>query len=540
MLKYLFVFFSVFVFSLVVMAQTQPKNLHSQGNHFLLVGDYTKALDAFLKDYQTDSSDANLNYKIGLCYLNLVTQKKKALSFLEKAILNFSSNENKIDLSEKKVPIDVYYYYGKALHLNFKFDEAIAYYEKYRSFLLPKQIGIIKDVDHQIEMSNNAKIFVAAPINVKIKNLGKDINSLYDDYNPAFSADEKTLIFTSNRPGIGGGKQAQNSSFGDIYISYKNKDSVWSAPFSISKNINTSGNESSIGLSADAQTLLIYKDSNGGDIYSSTLDGNDWTVPKQMGSDINSAGSETSACITPDGNTLYFVSDRTGGFGGKDIWKCVKLPNGQWGKAQNLGSKINTPYDEETPFIHPSGSVLFFSSKGHQCIGGFDVFFSMKGLDNNWEEPLNIGYPINTPDDDMFYVTSPDGKRGYYSSILSEGFGGKDIYEISMQHKKELPLVLIKGNIIPNEGGKIPINVEIVVTNNETDIVTGIYKPLLRDGSFTIIIPPGNKYTLSYQKDGMEFFTELMEVPADAAYQEIEKEIHLKPIDVFEIPPVKK
>jgi hypothetical protein len=505
----------------------------TEGNYLILEGNYGRALKTFLQAYQIDSSSANINFKIGFCYLKTISEKSKALSYLEKAVLNTTKNYVDLEPREKAAPVNAFYYYGEALHLNYKFDEAIANYEKFKSFLKPKQTDMITDVNRHIEISNNAKALVSAPINISISNLGDSINTSFPDYSPVLSADEKTIIFTSRRPGsTGGDKTDEDQFYEDIYISYKKSDSTWTTPVSISPNINTISHEASVGLSADAQTLLIYKDGNGGDIYSSNLEGDSWTYPVQLGSDINSPSWETSACLTPDGNTLYFVSDRKeGGLGGRDIWKCVKLPNGKWSKAMNLGAPVNTPYDEESPFIHPSGNVLFFSSKGHQTIGGFDIFFSTRS-EKGWEEPLNIGYPINTTDDDVFYVTSPDGKRGYYSSSSrSEGYGEKDIYMISIPERKEQPLVLIKGFILPAEGKPLPGDLEIVATNNETGIVTGVYRPLMRDGSFTIIIPPNSNFTLSYQQNGEEFYSEIMEVPADAAYQEINKEVKLKGVN---------
>lgn len=525
--------FFVISFSLSAQDKSDYREKFTEGNYLILEGNYARALSSFKDAYAIDSSSANVNFKIGFCYLKTVAQKNKALPYLEKAVLNTSKNYVDLEPREKAAPINAYYYYGEALHLNYKFDEAIANYEKFKSFLKSKQVDMIADVDRHIQISNNAKLIVPAPINVVITNLGDSINSPFPDYSPVLSADENTIIFTSRRPGsTGNDKTDQNEFYEDLYISYRKPDSSWTTPVSISPNINTITNEASLGLTADAQTLLIYKDDNGGDIYSSSLEGNNWTFPQQMGSDINTPNWETSACLTPDGNTLYFVSDRKeGGMGGRDIWKCVKLPNGKWSKAMNLGAPINTPFDEESPFIHPSGNVLFFSSKGHQTIGGFDIFFSSKS-ENGWEEPLNIGYPINTTDDDVFYVTSPDGKRGYYSSSSRpEGYGEKDIYVISIPERKEQPLVLIKGVILPAAGTTLPSDLEIVATNNETGIVTGVYKPLMRDGSFTIIIPPNSNYTLSYQKDGEEFYTETMEIPADAAYQVINRELRLKGVN---------
>ncbi len=548
MQKYTSLFLILLVFNLSTKGQDKSdyRSKFTEGNYLVLEGNYPLALRNFLEAYMIDSTNANINYKVGFCYLKSGADRGKALYYLEKAVTNTSKKYVDMEPREKAAPINAYYYYGEALHFNYKFDDAIANYEKFKSFLKPGQEDLIKDIDRHIEVSNNAKILVSAPINVKITNLGDSINSPYPDYTPVISADENTLIFTSRRPGSTGGDRADDGGFfEDIYISHRKADSTWTTPVSISPNINTNTFESNVGLTADAQTLLIYKDSNGGDIYSSTLDGENWTFPMPLESDINSPSRETSACLSPDGNTLYFVSDRKeGGMGGRDIWKCVKLPNGKWSKAMNLGAPINTQYDEESPFIHPSGNVLFFSSNGHQSIGGFDIFFSTKNDEGKWDEPLNIGYPINTTDDDVFYVTSPDGKRGYYSSSSRpEGYGEKDIYVVSIPERKEQPLVLIKGVIIPAEGTTLPSDLEIVATNNETGIVTGVYKPMQRDGSFTIIIPPGSNYTLSYQQDGQEFYSEIMDVPADAAYQEINREVRLKgvnfgqPVTVSTSPP---
>lgn len=529
-------FFLIF-FAINLTLKSQDKGDYrekfTEGNFLILEGNYNRALKNFLDAYQIDSGNANINFKIGFCYLKTVSEKSKALPYLEKAVLNTSKKYVDMEPREKAAPINAFYYYGEALHLNYKFDEAIANYEKFKSFLKAKQVSMIRDANRQIEISNNAKALVSAPMNIIISNLGDSINSPYPDFSPTLSADEGTLIFTSRRPGsTGGDKTDEDQFYEDIYVSYRKPDSTWTSPVSISPNINSFTHEASVGLTADAQTLLIYKDGNGGDIYSSTLEGDSWTYPVQLGSDINSPNWETSACLTPDGNTLFFVSDRKeGSIGGRDIWKCVKLPNGKWSRAVNVGEPVNTPYDEESPFIHPSGNILFFSSKGHKTIGGFDIFFSTKG-ESGWDPPMNIGYPINTTDDDVFYVTSPDGKRGYYSSSSRpEGYGEKDIYMITIPERKEQPLVLIKGYIVPAAGTTLPSDLEIVATNNETGIVTGVYKPLMRDGSFTIIIPPNSNFTLSYQKDGEEFYSEIMEVPADAAYQEINREVKLKSVN---------
>ena len=508
------------------------KKNFSEGSFLMLEENYPMALKKILTAYQIDPSNANVNYKLGLCYLKSISHKQKAIKPLELAALNVSEKYVDMDPSERKAPVNAYYYLGIAYHLIYRFDEAIANFEKFKSFISPKQKDIITDVNNQIAMCDNAKRIVGAPLNVIVTNLGDSVNSPYPDYGPVISADESMLIFTSRKPGsTGGDKTPDNQFYEDIYICYKKADGTWSSPSSISSNVNTYGNEAAIGLSADGQQLFIYRDDYGdGNIYMSMMDGYSWTIPVKMGSDINTKAWEPSACISADGNTLYFVSDRKGGIGGRDIWKCVKLPNGQWSLASNLGPSINTPKDEDAPFIHPDGITLFFSSNGHKTIGGFDIFFSAKNPENSWEEPINIGYPVNTTGDDIFYVTSPDGKRGYYSSAKNVGYGEKDIYMITSPEATEIPLTLIKGVIILPQGQQLPDDIEIVVTNNETGANEGRFHPIKRNGSFTLIIPPNSNYKVSYNVGDTEFYSEDIFVPADAAYKEIDKAIELKPV----------
>ncbi len=527
-------FFSILTFS--SFAQLGEKTVlnmlyntkFTEGNYLILEENYPQALKVFLEAYKIDSTNSNINYKIGYCYLKTESSKALSLHYLAKGVKNTTKNYGDLDRDEKIAPINAFYFYGRALHLNYKFDEAIANYEKFKSFLSPgKHSDLIKDVNRQIEISKYAKQAVTTPVNFVIKNMGDSINSAYPDYSSVISADENTIIFTSRRPGSTGGDITDDGQFyEDIYVCYKKKDGTWTSPKSISPNINTSEHEASVGLIADGQTVLIYKDANGGDIYTSHLDGDNWTFPEPMGSDINSTSWETSACLTPDNNTLYFVSNRQGGYGGRDIYTCTKLPNGKWSKAVNVGPPINTEYDEESPFIHPSENILFFSSTGHAAnMGGFDIFFSER-TDKGWGEPQNFGYPVNTTDDDLYFEYSPDGKRGYYSSSLqADGLGEKDIYTVSTPERKEQALVLIKGLIIPYPGDPMPSDIEIIATNNESGLI-GRYLPLMRDGSFVIIIPPNSKYNISYQQGGEEFKGEEIG-PFEPVYQEIHKEIHL-------------
>ena len=517
--------------SQIVFAQKGDYNeKFTQGNFLILEENYTEALKEFLGAYAIDSTNANINYKVGFCYMKSSSEKAKATHFLEKACQNVSHNYTDLEPREKKAPENAYYFLAQAYHLNYRFDEAIDYFKKFKAIVGPKNKNLNKDIDHRIEVCTNGKEFYSTPTRVDIINLGDSINTQYSEYAPVITADESMLIFTSRRPGSTGGEQGLDGLFPeDIYVAYRKPDGTWGQPHGIGPSVNSSGNEASISLTPDGQQLFIYKDDNGGDIFVTHLEGDNWSTPEPLGGDINSKGWETHACLSADQNTLYFVSDRAGGYGGRDIYKCVKLPNGKWSKASNLGPTINTEYDEDSPFIHPNKVDLFFSSRGHKTMGGFDIFVSTLRPDSNkWSEPLNLGYPINTTDDDVFFVATPDGKRAYYSSARPGGFGEKDIYMIKFQEAKaEKAVALIKGFITSADGGEIPTDIQILAYDRNSDELLGKTAPIHRTGSYTMILDLGKPYKLSYVVNGKEVATDTFDIPAGADYRTYDKPLLL-------------
>lgn len=493
---------------------------------------YDMALKNFLEAYKLDSSSANINFNVGFCYLNSSNNKSLAERYLFKSISKITKNYNADEPSEKAAPPLAYFYYGKSLHINYKFDEAMAQYDLFEK-QYAKDKKTKEDVAYFKEQTIYAKELVAAPINVKIENLGDSINTSFPEYSPVLSADEATLIYTTRRnTNVGGDRTPDGQFYEDVVVSYKDNNGKWSSPKSIGQFVNSSGHEGSINLTPDGQTLILYRDTESGNVYYSNWDGKDWSAPSSFGSDINTKYWESHACLSADNNTLYFVSDRPGGFGGRDIYRCVKLPNGAWSKATNVGPTVNTKYDEDGPFIHPDGVTLIFASNGHKSMGGFDIFFTTIEEDKKFSEPFNMGYPINTPGDDVFFVTSPDGKRGYFSSAKEGGYGEKDIYTMFIPDAKEKPLALFKGSIVPADGEKLPEELEIVVTNKETGEIVGRYKPK-ENGTFATILTPNKNYNFSYQSKGQEFYNEDVFVSNDIAYQEIKKEINLDPVNLL-------
>jgi outer membrane protein OmpA-like peptidoglycan-associated protein len=291
------------------------------------------------------------------------------------------------------------------------------------------------EVDRRLTECANGKEFKANPKPFSIVNMGSAINSPQEDFAPVLTADENEIVFTTRRQEDNTSPDVadDNKYYEDIFVAVRENGS-WKAARNIGPPVNTKYNDSNLTLSPDGSLLFIYKDEGNGDIYLCEKNKNgSWGEPTPLPGIINSSYRESSVTITPDENTLYFVSERPGGYGGSDIYVCTKDSKGEWSRVKNLGPKINTELDEDGPFISYDGKTLYFSSELHKTMGGFDIFKSelLNAEKNEWSEPENIGYPINTPDDDIYFSISKDGKRSYYSSVKNEGQGYTDIYVIT-------------------------------------------------------------------------------------------------------------
>ena len=508
----------------------------TEGSLLLEENNPTIALEYFKFAYNYDSTNANINYLLGKCYIAHPKYKHDAERYLEKAILHTTKSYEPNEPTVKKAPVISYLLLAQAYHLDYKFSQSEKILSTYELFLKPKDKRAAADVAYFKERIKYAKMYYASPQSVKITNMGDSINDVMPDYSPVLTGDERMMIFTHRgKSNVGFGELAQDGfPYEDVMVCYKKENGDWTTPGSISPYINTNGHDGAVSLTPDGQTLTIYKDTNGGDLYYSTFDGNDWSMPVPYGSNINSEYWEPSACLSRDGNTLYFVSDRPDGIGGRDIWKCVKLPTGQWSLATNLGPNINTPYDEESPFMGADGITFYFSSKGHQSMGGFDIMWSVIDDDGQFSLPINMEYPINTTDDDLYLVASPDNKRLYYASAHESNdkifnHGEKDIYMISYDKGISNDLALFKGQIKPGPCDSLPIDIAIIVTNSSSGEIVGTYRPQHVTGAFTVVLPLGSKYNFSYQQSGTEIYTESIDVTNDYSYDEIKKDLKLKP-----------
>lgn len=508
--------------------EAEFKKVYPVANAQLAAGQTSQGLKNFLALIDLSPRNANVNYKIGTAYLGLNGEKQKAVPYLERAAAS-TSDSYKDNFKETNAPVDAFFYLGRAYHLNLEFDKAIAAYKQYLSK------GEIYDEEEKaaikllVQNCQNAKLIVESPLSATTEPIGKNINSAFDEYAAVVDAAESTLIFTSRRPtSTGGLTDLDGKYFEDIYIAFKDSTGVWGSPNSIGTQINTDGHEASISLSADGNELYIYRDDIGdGNIYVSKRAGNSWAEPIKLNANINSTFRESHVSVSADGQLLYFTSDRSG-YGEMDIFRSRRLPSGEWGVAENLGSRINTKFEEDAPFIHPDGKTLFFSSKGHNSMGGFDIFFSILQDDGKWSSPFNLGFPMNTPDDDYFFVMSPDGKRAYYSSTSVDGLGGKDLYMVKLDSDREDPVTVYRGAILEDESGNLPKNVVITVNDLSTGELFGVYRPRADNGRFIFILEPGRSYEVSYEANGYLLSSETLVVPQETAYREVNRAVQLK------------
>lgn len=380
-------------------------------------------------------------------------------------------------------------------------------------------------------------------VRIEIEALGSAINSDFDDYAPVITADGEYMYFTSRRPFTDREKKRNKESSENIYEAiWDDVEKEWlpaeplQSPINLPKRFN-----SNVAISNDGQRLLKYQDDGygNGDIYETYLSGNTWSTPVSLGPVINSDSHESSASIAPDGRTIYFVSDRKGGVGKRDIWKATKDKDGNWTDAENLGKTINTSKNEEAVFIHPDGKTLYFSSQGHNSIGGYDIFKSEMKADGTWGTPINMGEPINTPDNDLFFVLKADGITGFYASERNGGV--KDIYEIRLipivkegEKKQTGPkLTVFKGVISDGETG-LPLEATIEVTDNEKNEVIATYSSNSESGKYLISLPSGKNYGINVNADGYLFSSHSFDLTNDSIsdYKEVKKDIGLDKLKI--------
>ncbi len=474
----------------------QDKQLLLKADKAFDFGDFLSALKIYESLYLLDSTDNETNFKLGVCNFEIKKYRVKSKKYFDK-------------VSPADFP-EVNYYLGRLNHLLKQYDRAIYCYTQYKYFGGDNDYSR-KEIDDLIEKCHTASLFETTPDKtILIKNLGPIVNSEYAEYAPLIPAEENFMIFTSRRKNpIWQKTDPTGDYFEDIYISKKDSSTGnWTTPIMLDTNINTATHDACTGLSADGEKLLLYrtsKDSKSGDIYESFYSDKKWSNPELLSSIVNSPEYlETSACYSPNGNIIFFSSNRPGGYGGKDLYLVRKLLNGKWGKPFNLGPAINTEYDEDAPFVHPLGNILYFSSEGHKNMGGFDIFKSTFDEKGNFAEPENLGSPINTVDDDIFFVMNTGAFQGYLSSEREGGYGLQDIYSVSFP-VATIPLNVYNIHVV-DESNSVIKDVELKVINLENESTYGVYKANDRTGKILLISQKNKEYRIIIDAPGYERF----------------------------------
>ncbi len=487
----------------------------------LATKDYRQAIPVYLElDKLTPNDPAN-HYALGLCYTQ-VGEPQKALPYLKSAIESKSQD----------VPNKVHFWYGKSLHLNGKFDEAITELNDFRQ--TDNNVEMVTEAAKLVMQCNVAKALTSKPEDVFIQSVN-EINTPATEYGPVISADESVLIYTTIKKNTAAGTAAAVKEYEDVMVTRKN-GSQWGVsqsagiPTPVTNGVRS--NIGSVGLSPDGQKLLVYigTTANSADIYASSLQGDKWGAPAKLGREVNSTYQESSASFTPDEKVVYFASNRPGGLGGLDIYKSEKQPDGSWGAPVNLGPTVNTKYDEEAPFIHPDKKTLYFTSNGPTAMGGTDIFKTVNEK-GKWSTPANLGSPINSVYNDSYFALSADGKKGYFSSDRPGGKGGSDIYFLGIPEELGVvALTLMKGRILAGDPAK-PVKTQIKIVDKVTnEVIKGVYNPNTKTGDYLIIFPPNRQYDMIIEAEGFKPYLVNIYVPNQDYFYELYQEILLNPV----------
>ena len=468
---------------------------------YMYEDNYSVALDYWKKAEDKDPENPNVWYNMGVCLKNSSKDRELAVEYLTKALDFTNPNYVRSDHTERTVPIDCYLELGIALRMVGKYDESTEMLNRAKEVAATNgRADLTEKTADELAITENAQKIKTQKScgRIELYNLGSVINSEYSDHSPIITCDGQTLYFTSKRPNILNSEEDEK-----IYVAHKKDNGEWSSPEMLPAPINTKGkNESVVSVSSDGNQLYFFRSGSalqGGLFVSEKTDNGAWGKPKQLNSDINTKYRESHVAIAPDGNSMYFTSDRPGGFGGLDIYVIKKLPNGKWSEPQLLPAEVNTPKDEEYPFVHPNGSTLYFNSKGHENSGGYDVFFSKINDDGSYSKAENMCSPINTHDNDICYSLSCDGKTAYIAAIREDTKGEYDIYVINDVTTEE-NLIVYTGKVRYADNA-IPKGVSVWVKDKTTGEDLGSYD-VDENGEYLCYLQPKDDYTLTFSKDG--------------------------------------
>ena len=458
--------------------------------------DWYKAIDAYKEAVKLEPDFAQAHFELGVS--SLVKEKyADALEHLEKA--------HQIGLEDYPGSV---YYLAEASFFNEKYDQAA---EMYEAFLSQGQ-GRKQQIDIaslRLRHARFAREAIKRPVAFTPVNLGANINTDRDEYLPYLTADDQLLLFTSRRPGAVDGYNSRLKDYSEDFYFCEWIDGAWTPAVNLGPPINTIENEGASFLTQDGRTIYFTAcnrpDGLGScDIYVSYKDGNGWSEPENLGPRINTPSWESQPCLSHDGTMLYFASARPGGQGGRDLWRSRKV-NGQWTEAQNLGPVVNTPGNEDAPFLHADGISLYFSSDYHPGFGSKDLFVSFQNENGEWTTPENLGYPLNTVADESNIFVSANGKRGFINSFRDGGFGRSDIYEFTLDERIRPKVATFLRGVTRDSITQTPVQAFIRLVDVESGDTIRQVLSGRSDGKFLMTLPLDRQYAAFVEAKGYLF-----------------------------------
>jgi hypothetical protein len=482
-------------------SREELRNSFYDAESWILFEAYPDALPLYLQLLRKYPDNSNFRYRIGQCYLNIPGEKAKAVSYLETAVKNIDPKYKEGRFNETGAPYDALYYLANAYRINNQPDKAIRAYQLFRKNLNP-EVYDSTVVDLQIQSCLNAKELMRMPLYVREKNLGNIINSYNNDFNPVVSDKEDLLVFS------------RNQAFYDALLYSTKVNGQWTEPVNLNEILKVDRDLFPTSISKDDKDLYLYSSADyDGIIYTTRFDEGKWAPLLKLNENINTKYWESHATISHDNKKLYFTSNRKGTYGGLDIYVSNRDSTGDWGPAVNLGPVINTSYNEETPFLSDDDKTLFFSSRGHFNMGGYDIFYSRQLDNGEWSVPLNVGYPLNSTDDDVFFKPLNQGYEGYLAKEIPGGYGKQDIYRIEIFSNDHPRKFFVRGmvkvaDLISNSDDSVKVSAMNIKNQNQTIIVYSNPKT----GEYEFQLPQGD-YEITYEGEGGEKVVRKLDLP---------------------------
>lgn len=483
--------------------------------------DYNTAIELFQQILNKWPDDIDAMTQMGLCMMTTNSNMDSVLVLFNR-VLSIIPPETVFS----PFGIDLQIALAQAHNLNYEPEKALELLSVLRDSVTDESIR--SEIVHQMVQTRNAAVLLKNPVPLKISNLGISINSGFDDHSPLVSFTDNRIFFTSRRP-AGNDRKLIDGQFPEKVFFADFKNGEWKSPRLVKEFFSRTRHKSILSLSPDGTRIFLFENDNlGKSIYESQFVNGQWQEPVSLPTPINSEWDETHASLSPDQSTLYFTSNRPGGFGGLDIYLIRKDAYGKWMEPVNLGPAINTEKDEETPMLHPDGKTLYFSSQGHSSMGGADVFYSQLQSDGTWAQAVNMGYPINSPDDDFFFVPTLDKSQAFFASYrFSQNQGRTDLYKVDFDSTFVGSLAVIEGTI-KNEHNLPAEHIRILVSRQSDNQQVGDFRPNPATGKYLLFLETGENYIIKEATPDTVLTENMVHIREELAYQASNKVIMME------------